>query len=215
MSRAEFGARLRRRPPILYALLDAGLVAPDRYVAAGVALLEAQVDILQLRAKQVSDSCVAEWSAQLLPSAHALGIPIILNDRVELARDLGFDGVHVGQSDMAPAAARTLMGENALIGLSTHSVAQVEAADERQLDYLGFGAIFPTETRENSSIAGCAALTRAVAASTLPLVAIGGIRPENVETLAAAAGVAVASGLSPESDPLASVRAYRKALASC
>ena len=105
------------------------------------------------------------------------------------------------------------MGENAVIGLSTHSVAEVRAADVRQLDYLGFGAIFPTETRENSAIAGCAALTRAVAASTLPLVAIGGIRPGNVETLAAAAaaGVAALEAFFPDVSQFADVE---KAVAS-
>jgi thiamine-phosphate pyrophosphorylase len=130
--------------------------------------------------------------------ARARGVDLIINDRVDIALALGL-GVHLGQDDLPPEAARRLLGEEAVIGYSTHSVEQAVDAAKLPIDYFAIGPIFATATKENPSpVVGLAGL-RAVrsATGTVPLVAIGGITPANVrEVLAAGAdSVAMINGL--------------------
>jgi thiamine-phosphate diphosphorylase len=209
-----FVRRLAASPPVLYAILDTGLVGWDRLEQEARELAAAGVDAVQLRAKDASAGRLLRAVEGLLPVLHARGLPLIVNDRADVALVAGADGVHVGQDDLPPQAARALLGPDALVGFSTHSEAEVRAVPAG-VDYLGFGAMFSTRTRENSRIAGVEALTRAVAATTLPTLAIGGLRPDNVHELqgARAAGIAVASALSPIDHHREAVAAFRAALA--
>jgi thiamine-phosphate pyrophosphorylase len=208
-----FAARLRRRPPVLYAILDAGLVGDADLVAEGCRLIEAGVDALQVRAKNWPAGRLLQAVESLAPRARAASIPLVVNDRVDVAKLAAADGAHVGPTDLPPEEARALLGPFALLGFSTHSLAEVLAAPS-VVDYLGFGAIFATRTRENSSVAGVAALTQAVAESTLPLLAIGGLHPDNLRRLrgSGVAGVAVASALASTGARPGAVEAMRRAL---
>jgi thiamine-phosphate pyrophosphorylase len=137
-----------------------------------------------------------------------------VNDRVDIALSSGAHGVHVGQDDMPPRQARALLGERAIVGYSTHSLEELEAAQALPVDYLGFGAIFPTRTREGSKVAGPQALTLAGASPTLPLIAIGGIEPSLLVELPldSVSGVAAVSAFAPADRTAEVLRRFRDTL---
>ncbi len=208
-----FGERLRRRPPLLYGILDGGLMRDQDLVPVGKAWAEAGVDLLQLRAKDWGAGPLLEAAEALLPELRAAGVPLILNDRVDVALICGADGVHLGQTDMPAAEARALLGPDRLLGWSTHDATELGAIPP-EADYLGFGAIYATQTRQNSRIRGPEALTEAQVATTLPVFAIGGIDAENLVPLGVygIAGVAVASALLQGVSPRETVTRLRSAL---
>ena len=196
-ARAALAERLRRRPPVLYGLLDTGLTEDSAIPAAAVALADLGVEILQLRAKDHSSRDFHALAAATLAALADRAVPLLLNDRVDVALASGAAGAHVGAADLAPEDARALLGEERILGVTAHNDAELAAIDPAVADYVGYGAVFGTKTRSGARICGPEALTGAVAASTLPLVAIGGIRPENVEALreSGVAGVAAAGSL--------------------
>lgn len=160
-----------------YAVLD----RDDEQLAT---LLAAHACVLQVRIKDASAAQLAAVARMARRVCDRVRIPLIVNDRIDVALAVGADGVHLGQTDVPLAEARTLAGRLA-IGISTHDVAQVRAACAGGADYLGFGPVFTTRTKRNpdpvQGIEGLAAAVRA--AGSTPIVAIGGI------TLAAAAAV--------------------------
>lgn len=145
---------------------------------------------------------------------------VIVNDRADLARLSGADGVHMGQDDLGPAAARRILGGSAVIGLSTHSADQVRAASRLPADYIAVGPVFGTPTKDTGyrevgthGVAEAAAILREAGSDT-PLVAIGGITLERARDVmaAGAASVAVISDLLSTGDPEARVREYLQVL---
>jgi thiamine-phosphate pyrophosphorylase len=115
------------------------------------------------------------------------GIALVVNDRVDVALAVGADGVHLGQTDLSIFEARALVKERLWIGVSTHDLAQVRAACEAGADYLGFGPVFATSTKEHPDpVQGLAGLRAAVAAANVPIVAIGGITPASAGDVFAA-----------------------------
>jgi thiamine-phosphate diphosphorylase len=126
----------------------------------------------------------------------------------------GADAVHLGRKDLPIVAARQLLGPEALLGATAHSLEEL-AEIGPEADYVGYGAVYETKTRANSVVCGPAALTAATAASTLPVVAIGGLNPDNVEPLreSGLAGIAVASAVSPTRTCPGAVEAFRRVLA--
>ena len=209
-----FLERLVRRPPVLYALLDRGLVEAGDMVEEGIRLAEAGVDLLQLRAKDAGGAELEGWARQLLPPLRARGVPLLLNDRVDVALAVEADGVHLGRGDLPVGDARRLLGPHALIGATAHSLAELAEVDPGA-DYVGYGAVYATQTRAHSEVCGPGALTAVTAASTLPVVAIGGLSPDNLEPLRSTgiAGVAVASAVSPTRARPGAVEALRRVLA--
>ena len=160
-------------PRGLYGIADAGFGDP---VALGVALAEAGVATVQIRAKGWSEDDLLVASRELLPALRARGALLIVNDSLEVAARVGADGLHLGQDDPPHdlAEARATLPPGALIGRSTHSLEQLRAAQDA--DYLGFGPIFATGTKVGAlPPRGTELLAQAVAASARPLVAIGGI----------------------------------------
>ena len=158
--------------------------------------------IVQLREKQKEAREFFIEAQAALQVARARGVRLIINDRVDLALALGADGVHLGQEDLPPEAARGILGPGAVIGFSTHNLEQALAAARLPIDYLALGPIFPTASKENPDppvgLDGLRRVRRAV--PRLPLVAIGGITLENAgEVLAAGAdGLAVIGSLLAE-----------------
>lgn len=150
--------------------------------------------IVQLREKNLSPVEFYREAEQAIAVAHRHGLKIIINDRVDIALALRADGVHLGQDDLPVEAARRLLGNDVVIGLSTHNLAQVQHAARLPLDYLAIGPIFPTHTKESANpavgLAGLAAVRRA--ASGIPLVAIGGINATNRDQVIAAGADVVA-----------------------
>lgn len=178
----------------LYAIVDLGYVRPQDAVAAANALLAGGADILQLRAKGHAERDVEDLARQILPLCREAGVPFIVNDYPEIAARVGSDGVHIGQDDGSLAAVRAIVGEQMMVGRSTHSPEQAKAALEEGFDYIGFGPLFPTPTklgRPGIGIENIPAVQAGVG-SKIPVFCIGGIKRGNLpEVIAAGAKNAV------------------------
>ncbi len=150
--------------------------------------------LIQLREKDLSSGEFYGEAEKVMLVARTHGMKIIINDRVDIALAIRSDGVHLGKDDLTVEAARRLLGNDALIGYSTHNLAQAEKAAKTSIDYLAIGPIFPTTTKESTNppvgLAGLTAVRRAVPG--LPLVAIGGINAANRESIMSAGADAVA-----------------------
>jgi thiamine-phosphate pyrophosphorylase len=180
-------------PTRLYPLTDtqiAGLSHADQVAQ----LSEGGARLIQLREKHLAPREFYREAEAALRVARAHGVRIIINDRADIALMLHADGVHLGQDDLPPAAARRLLGPNALIGFSTHNSAQAQAAANMPIDYLAVGPIFPTPSKANPDpIVGLDGLRRIrTIVGTIPLVAIGGITAENAPAVISAGADAVA-----------------------
>jgi thiamine-phosphate pyrophosphorylase len=177
--------------------------------------LEGGAALIQLRAKQLSDAALLVLARELATICRASRVPFWLNDRLDIALLADADGLHLGQDDLPAAEARRLAPELAL-GLSTHSLEQVEAARAQPLRLIGFGPIFDTRSKERPSpTVGLAQLTAACrAAPALDVVAIGGIQLDQAHAIAqsGAAYAAVISAVCGADDPRAATRALRDAL---
>lgn len=149
---------------------------------------------MQLREKQLSPREFYREAEEALRVALSLGVRLIINDRVDIARALSADGVHLGQDDLPPAAAREILGDQAIIGFSTHSVEQAVKAARLPVDYIAIGPIFPTSSKENPDpVVGLDRLRRVrEVVGQIPLVAVGGIRPENIKDVLKAGADCVA-----------------------
>lgn len=159
---------------------------------------------IQLREKDLSTREFVALAQALQAFLKPLKIPLIINDRVDVALACGAEGVHVGQSDMAPADARRILGPRAILGLSVETWEDLERAQDQEVDYLGVSPIFSTPTKTNTKQAwGLEGLARIKAFSRHPLVAIGGIHQGNVGAIvrAGAEGIAVVSAICGAEDP--------------
>ncbi|MBF0427758.1 MAG: thiamine phosphate synthase [Magnetococcales bacterium] len=152
------------------------------------------ISMVQLRCKSDGRESFAFMSAWMeVLRRYCPDVKVILNDRLELALALGADGVHVGQDDVPVSVCRRLLGPDRIIGLSTHSLAEVRDAESQQVDYIGFGPIFSTLTKHDTqTVQGVEGLAAIVEKSCLPVVAIGGITLESVPAVAQSGTAAVA-----------------------
>ncbi len=168
----------------------------DRLIAGGATLI-------QLRDKHAAPCDFYRQAEAALQIARKHYVRLIINDRVDIALALGADGVHLGQADIPVKAARRLLGEGAIVGISAHNLAQVEQATTMPVDYVAFGPIFKTSTKENPDpVAGVdALLTVRTIAGALPVVAIGGITMANAEEAWRSGADAVSSIAALVSDP--------------
>jgi thiamine-phosphate pyrophosphorylase len=162
-------------------------------------LIAAGAELVQLRDKHAGPREFYRDCLRSVMLAHASGVKVIVNDRVDIAVAVGADGVHLGQDDLPPEAARMLLGRSAIIGYSTHSVSQAIAAAQLPVDYIAIGPVFPTRTKQDPDAVVGLDGVRCVAAAVgdLPVVGIGGITLENARSVldAGASSVAVISGL--------------------
>ncbi|HEX8000148.1 MAG TPA: thiamine phosphate synthase [Pyrinomonadaceae bacterium] len=179
--------------PRLYPITDARLSGLSH--AEQVTRLSAGgATFVQLREKHLSPSEFYNAAEQALAVARERGVRLIINDRADIALALGADGVHLGQDDLPPTAARELLGEKAVIGFSTHNVEQAKEAALLPVDYIAIGPIFNTSSKENAdAVVGLEGLRRVrQAVGSTPLVAIGGITLETAPLVLAAGADAVA-----------------------
>lgn len=206
------------RPPRDWSLClvtDRRLSAPRSIEDVVRAALRGGVTAVQLREKECATRDFVELARALKAILRPAGVPLVVNDRVDVALVAGADGVHIGQSDMAYGDARRLLGPDAIVGLSVETLEQAERAASLDVDYLGVGPVFPTATKADAApawgIEGLAALRRA---SRHVLVAIGGINRENVAAViqAGADGIAVVSAICSAPDPEQAARDLRVAI---
>jgi len=188
------------RIPQLYPILDAGVLAARQISIEQFAgeLASAGVSLLQYRDKVASPQTVLA-NLQRIRSA-APGISLLLNDRPDLARIGKCAGVHVGQTDLHPDDARRIVGVGKLIGVSTHTFGQFEAAVATEADYMAIGPIYATSTKQNPDpVTGLELLGQVRKLTRKPIVAIGGITPERAQEVldAGADSIAVISALVP------------------
>jgi thiamine-phosphate pyrophosphorylase len=187
------------------------LVCPARPRAWLEAAVRGGVDIVQLRDKSLDD-------AQLIRAARefqGLGVPFILNDRPDLVRACGADGVHVGQDDDTPAAARAAVGPDRIVGRSTHAPDQAALADaDPDVDYLAVGPVHATPTKPGRPAAGLHYVAHAASSVGKPWFAIGGLDAGNVAEVVAhgATRIVVVRAITDAADPEAAARALRAAL---
>jgi thiamine-phosphate pyrophosphorylase len=199
-------------PDPLYPIADADSCAD--VVALAEAILAGGARVLQLRAKRATTRELIALARAVRERAVRAGALLILNDRADVARLVG-TGVHLGQDDLPPAAARTILGPDAVIGFSTHNLAQLDAAVRAGgVDYLAFGPIFATRSKANPDPElGVNLLAQARARCPVPLVAIGGITVETIPAVRAAGAdsVAVIGAIASAADPAEATRRLRAA----
>ncbi|MCS6622701.1 thiamine phosphate synthase [Roseibacterium beibuensis] len=207
------------RPPCrLYLITPPAIADLDAFARdLDAALAAGDVAALQIRLKDADDAAVLAAVEVLAPVARAHDVAVILNDRPDLARRAGCDGVHIGQSDASLAEARRTMGPDAMIGVTCHDSRELAMdAAEAGADYVAFGAFFPTSTKETAHRPDPDILSIWQETVEVPCVAIGGITPANAGDLARAGAdfVAVSAAVwsHPEGAP-AAVRAFNRALA--
>ncbi|KGQ18294.1 Thiamine-phosphate synthase [Lysobacter dokdonensis DS-58] len=168
-------------------------------------------ELLQYRNKSAETDLRAEQAAALAPLCRAAGVPFIVNDDARLAARVRASGVHLGEHDGTVAAARALLGQNAIIGVSCYDDLQrARKAAEDDADYIAFGAFFPSATKPNARRA-TPALLAAAGTFGLPMVAIGGITADNAPPLLEAGAdlLAVVGGVFDAPDPVAAAREFR------
>jgi thiamine-phosphate pyrophosphorylase len=186
------------------------LVAPARDDLEELleAAVRGGVDVVQIREKTLPDGALLQRLERAREVTRRLGVPLVVNDRPDLALLVEADLVHVGQDDLPVAAVRRL---GLAAGLSTHSQAQIDAADA---DYIGVGPVFATPTKRGRPPVGLELVRYAAARARVPWFAIGGIDPENVADVVAAGArrVAVVRAICDAADPEAAARALRRAL---
>jgi thiamine-phosphate pyrophosphorylase len=182
----------------LYAILDTDLLAARGLAPLDVCevWLAGGIDLIQLRAKGMASGPMLTLAEALLERTRAAGARLIINDRADIAAVCGADGVHVGQDDLAPEDVRRLVGDDAIVGVSTHTDAQVEIAVTKRVSYVAVGPVFGTSTKATGYDAvGLDFMQRAslvVHAAGLPLVAIGGIDATRASSVLRAGADAVA-----------------------
>ena len=196
----------------LYLVTD----APERYAHGLLAGVEAAVaggaSIVQYRATTGTRRHLYETACALHDLLRPRGVPLIINDQIDLALAVDAEGVHVGQNDLPVDIVRRMLGPRKLIGLSITAPEQLATASPEIVNYLGIGPVFPTISKDDAAPAlGLESFARLTASTSLPVVAIGGISLANAPALfaAGAAGLAVVSALSLAVDPTAAARALR------
>lgn len=197
-------------PVDLYAILDRSVAGnrPLREILDGI--IAGGGRLVQLREKEWSVRQCLPLASELRRRAKESGVTFIVNDRLDLALAVEADGLHVGQDDLPAPVARRLLGPGRILGVSTHNVEQAVQAQADGADYIAIGSIYQTSTKTNFELVGLEMIRAVRSLIRKPLVAIGGITPENVEEVirAGADGVAVISGISGAPDPAAETRRF-------
>lgn len=194
------------------------LVTDDGYLQGRALLdcvreaLEGGVTLVQYRAKTASSAEMYAEALQLKALCDSFKVPLIINDRLDIAMAVGAAGVHLGQDDLPCAAARKILGEDYIIGVSAHNPAEAKAALQSGADYLGCGAVFGTATKADVKKLGTEGLTVICREKGLPVVGIGGVTADNYREVRAAGadGAAIVSGILAQPDIRATVRAIAR-----
>ncbi|MEJ6560382.1 MAG: thiamine phosphate synthase [Akkermansiaceae bacterium] len=166
----------------LYGILDLGYVEIKDALAVAESLILGGASLLQLRAKGHDPDTLLDLAKELNVLCSKHHVPFIINDHVQLAKDCGAPGLHLGQDDGSLDEARAILGQHVLVGRSTHSVEQAQAALVEGADYIGFGPLFPTPTKKGRPGIGLEniAIVERTVGCAIPVFCIGGIKPANL-----------------------------------
>lgn len=196
----------------IYLVTDDGCLQGRSLLDCVREALEGGVTLVQYRAKTASSAEMYAEALQLKALCDSFNVPLIINDRLDIAMAVGAAGVHLGQDDLPCAAARKILGEDYIIGVSAHNPAEAAEALERGADYLGCGAVFGTATKADVKKLGTEGLTAICREKGLPVVGIGGVTADNYREVrvAGADGAAIVSGILAQPDIRTTVRAIAK-----
>lgn len=196
----------------IYLVTDDGCLQGRALIDCVREALEGGVTLVQYRAKTASSAEMYAEALQLKALCDSFNVPLIINDRLDIAMAVGAAGVHLGQDDLPCAAARKILGEDYIIGVSAHNPAEAKAALQSGADYLGCGAVFGTATKADVKKLGTDGLAAICKAKGLPVVGIGGVTADNYREVRAAGadGAAIVSGILAQPDINATVRAIAK-----
>lgn len=201
----------------LYGIVDLGYAKPDDLVRVTGEMIAGGIDVIQLRAKGQEEKNIEAWARDLLPLCRDGGVPFFINDYPEIAAEVGADGVHVGQDDASMDAVRAIVGDEMLVGRSTHSVEQAaQAAADPRTDCIGFGPLFSTPTKPTYTPIGTEEIQTVHSAHPdLPIFCIGGIKKDNLSDVVAAGAkrAVIVSGILQAPDIAAYVRESKHILA--
>ena len=195
----------------LYAVTDRSWLRGQTLLEQVEQALIGGATLVQLREKELDEDTFLREAVDMAKLCHRYGVPLLINDNVEIARRSGADGVHVGQEDMEAAAVRSILGSDMIVGVTAKTVGQALRAQEAGADYLGSGAVFGSSTKLNAKPMTREMLKSICNAVSIPVVAIGGINRENILDLAGTDidGVAVVSGIFAAADIEAECRHLR------
>lgn len=196
----------------IYLVTDDGCLQGRALIDCVCEALEGGVTLVQYRAKTASSAEMYAEALQLKALCDSFNVPLIINDRLDIAMAVGAAGVHLGQDDLPCAVARRILGEDYIIGVSAHNPAEAKAALQSGADYLGCGAVFGTATKADVKKLGTDGLAAICKAKGLPVVGIGGVTADNYREVRAAGadGAAIVSGILAQPDIRATVRAIAR-----
>ncbi|MDE6851796.1 MAG: thiamine phosphate synthase [Lachnospiraceae bacterium] len=192
----------------LYAITDRCWLHGSRLTDQVEDVLKNGATFLQLREKEFSHADIVREAREIQLIAQKYHIPFVINDDIYAAKEINADGVHIGQSDMSYQQARRILGSDKIIGLSAGSLAEATAAEKLGADYIGVGAVFPTDTKEDATSLTMEELQLITQTVSIPVVAIGGINAENLMQLRGTGidGISVISAIFGQPDPGAATR---------
>lgn len=196
----------------IYLVTDEGCLQGRALLDCVREALEGGVTLVQYRAKTAASAEMYAEALQLKALCDSFKVPLIINDRLDIAMAVGAAGVHLGQDDLPCAAARKILGEDYIIGVSAHNPAEAKAALQSGADYLGCGAVFGTATKADVQKLGTDGLAAICKAKGLPVVGIGGVTADNYREVRAAGadGAAIVSGILAQPDIRATVEAIAR-----
>ncbi len=199
----------------LYVILDVDIAGLEGdIVEIARKTISAGADILQLRAKSCSDRRILKIGRAIKNLVRKSKVLFVLNDRADLARIIDADGLHLGQEDLPVKDARNILGNNKIIGLSTHSVEEAKEAERQKADYIAIGPIFPTATKPGASALRPDIITEVKDKIKIPFVAVGGINLDNLDQVKAggAGRLAVCRAIITAKDVFAATKEFRQRL---
>jgi len=208
MTKKDFLHRIR-----LYVLISSNIAKKSVKETARL-VIDGGADAVQLREKTISDSKFISLAREVRDITTKRGSLLIINDRVHVVRKVNADGIHLGQQDMSALEARNIIGDEKIIGVSTHSITQARQAQKDGADYIAIGPIYPTSTKGHEPSVGIEILHEISEAVSIPIIAIGAITLENLDGVlkAGASRIAVCSAIIGSKDIYSSTRQFKEKL---
>ena len=187
----------------VYLVTDRRNKTDDEFLNIIEEAIKGGTTIVQLREKTASTKEFYDLALKVKEITSRYGVPLLINDRIDIALAVGSEGVHIGQDDMPADIAREIIGEDKILGVSASTVEEAKKAEIDSADYIGSGAVFPTSTKDDADSVSKEELKEIVDSIDIPVVAIGGITVENASTLKGSgiAGVSVVSAIMSAEDP--------------
>lgn len=191
-----------KRDLLLYAVTDRHWLNGETLYSQVEKALKGGATFIQLREKKLDEFSFLEEAKEIQKLCKEYNVPFVINDNVEIAKEINADGVHVGQSDMEAQNVREILGDDKIIGVSAQTVEQALLAEKHGADYLGVGAVFKTGSKDDAEEVSHDELERICKAVSIPVIAIGGITHDNVKELAGRGivGIAVISAIFAQND---------------